>query len=423
MAYFMNNKKLSKLFISISSCALFACSAVSQSAPPIKIKNHPIDALVTQYQAETTLPSTATKIDQMRIMHIDLDYVYDPDKTQQQQNIQALIARIQQIQPNTIFLQAFADPDANGSADQVYFENRHITTRDNLFPQVLSAIREQTQVQHIYAWLPLIAWEFPKQEHLQYVENSQKSSHGYIRVSPFDPKNISLVAEIFSDFLQKNPVDGILYHDDITLSDYEDNSAAAQKMYTAWGFKDLSVLRNPNHPQQFKFAQYKTAYLDQFAAGISQILKKQKPNLLTARNMYAPVVLNPKSEQWFSQSQTSTLHHYDYNAIMAMPYMEESSNHRQFYLDLITQAKKYDPNLDRTIFELQAVNWKNNRKISSQELAETMQLLKQHGVKHFGYYPDDFVQQHPRASTLKSAFSLDHSNHMPEGHPLHYSAR
>ena len=98
---------------------------------------------------------------------------------------------------------------------------------------------------------------------------------------------------------------------------------------------------------------------------------------------------------------------------MAMPYMEESSNHRQFYLDLIAQAKKYDPNLDRTIFELQAVNWKNNRKISSQELAETMQLLKQHGVKHFGYYPDDFVQQHPHASTLKSAFSMDHSDHTP----------
>ncbi|MEG1235460.1 MAG: poly-beta-1,6-N-acetyl-D-glucosamine N-deacetylase PgaB, partial [Acinetobacter sp.] len=79
---------------------------MSQSAPPIKIKNHPIDALVTQYQAQTTQPSTATKINQMRIMHIDLDYVFDSDKAQQQQNIQALIARIKQIQPNTIFLQA-----------------------------------------------------------------------------------------------------------------------------------------------------------------------------------------------------------------------------------------------------------------------------------------------------------------------------
>ena len=84
--------------------------------------------------------------------------------------------------------------------------------------------------------------------------------------------------------------------------------------------------------------------------------------------MYAPVVLNPKSEQWFSQSQTSTLHHYDYNAIMAMPYMEESSNHRQFYLDLIAQAKNttqiwivlflnFKPSTGKTIVKFPAKNW------------------------------------------------------------------
>ena len=401
-------KTLHKVLIGFATLPLFACSSVSQSKPAVIVKNHPIDAIVAEYDAQNISVATATKIDQMRIMHVDLDYVFDPDKQQQQQNIRALISRIQHIQPNTIFLQAFADPDANGSADQVYFENRHLPTRDNLFPQVLQEIRQQTQVQQVYAWLPLIAWEFPKQDQLHYVENSQKSSHGYVRISPFDPKNIRFVAEIFSDFIQHNSVDGILYHDDITLSDYEDSSVVAQKTYRSWGFKDRTLLHNAKHPDQLKFAQYKTAYLDQFAAGISQILRKQQPNLLTARNMYAPVVLNPQSQQWFSQSQASTFAYYDYNAIMAMPYMEESPNHRQFYLDLIAQAKKYDPNLDRTIFELQAVNWKNNQKISSQELAKTMQLLQQHGVKHFGYYPDDFVQQHPHAATLQSAFSVDH---------------
>lgn len=402
-----NHKKLNKLLVYIASLPLFACSAQSQPVPPVKIQNHPINALVSQYQAQTPTPSTARKIEQMRIIHIDLDYVFDVDKAQQQRNIQALITRIQHIQPNSIFLQAFADPDANGSADQVYFENRHIPTRDHLFIQVLAEIRQHTQVQQVYAWLPLIAWEFPKQQQLQYVENSQKSTHGYIRISPFDPKNMRLVAEIFTDFLQSNSVDGILYHDDITLSDYEDSSASAQKMYISWGFKDLSVLSKPNHPQQFEFAQHKTAYLDQFAAGISQILKKQQPNLITARNMYAPVVLNPKSEQWFSQSQISTLQHYDYNAIMAMPYMEESRNHRQFYLDLIAQVKKYDPNLDRTIFELQTVNWRNQQKISTQELQHTIQLLEQHGVKHIGYYPDDFVAQHPQVKPMQLSFQLD----------------
>ncbi len=49
----------------------------------------------------------------MRIMHIDLDYIFDSDQQQQQSNIQALIQRIQQIQPNTIFLQAFADTDVS----------------------------------------------------------------------------------------------------------------------------------------------------------------------------------------------------------------------------------------------------------------------------------------------------------------------
>ena len=121
--------------------------------------------------------------------------------------------------------------------------------------------------------------------------------------------------------------------------------------------------------------------------------------------MYAPVVLNPQSENWFSQSMPSTYQYYDYNAIMAMPYMEEATNHQQFYLDLIERTKKYDPNLDRTIFELQAVNWHNNQKIPTQELIDTMQWLEKHGVKHIGYYPDDFVSQHPDASKIKVVFS------------------
>ena len=102
---------------------------------------------------------------------------------------------------------------------------------------------------------------------------------------------------------------------------------------------------------QGRLAKHKTAYLDQLAAGITQVLKQYQPNLLVARNMYAPVVLQPQSEQWFSQSMPSTYRYYDYNAIMAMPYMEQAKDHKKFYLDLIRHAKKYDPNLDRTIFE------------------------------------------------------------------------
>ncbi len=382
---------------------------LSTAAGLVEIKNHPINDIVQQYQSSktTVAPKTTSKIDQMRIMHIDIDYVYDDDKKQQQQNIQALLKRINVIQPNTIFLQAFADPDANGSTDQVYFKNRHIPLRENLFPTLVSQIRSTTQVKHIYAWLPLMAWEFPKRYKLTYVSHSDGGKQGYIRVSPFDPKNLKYVSEIYLDFMASNSVDGILYHDDVTLSDYEDSSDIAKKMYQSWGFNSDQLLKQSKRPKQSQLAQFKTAYLDQFADGISKIIKQQQPNMLTARNMYAPVVLDPESENWFSQSMPSTYQYYDYNAIMAMPYMEEADDHQQFYLDLIQQSKKYDPTLDRTIFELQAVNWINNQKLSTQEITETIKFLEKNGVKHIGYYPDDFVSEHPQPSKLKSAFLTD----------------
>ncbi len=63
--------------------------------------------------------------------------------------------------------------------------------------------------------------------------------------------------------------------------------------------------------------------------------------------------------------------------------------------------------MSRTIFELQAVNWRNNQKIPIQEITETIQFLEKHGVKHIGYYPDDFVTDHPHPSKLKHAFLID----------------
>src|SRR5690606_18830451 len=113
-----NLKKLyKKIFTPCLYISLGGLPFSANSAELTQIKHHPIDEIVQQNAVKKPIPSAkkATKIDQMRIMHIDIDYVYDKDKKQQQANIQALIARIQQIQPNTIFLQAFADPDANGS--------------------------------------------------------------------------------------------------------------------------------------------------------------------------------------------------------------------------------------------------------------------------------------------------------------------
>ena len=97
-----------------------------------------------------------------KIMHIDLDYIYDQDPAQQERNLDHLLDRIVEVDGNTVYLQAFSDPDANGSADMVYFPNRYLPMRADLFNRVAWQIQSRTQVSRIYAWMPLLAWELPK---------------------------------------------------------------------------------------------------------------------------------------------------------------------------------------------------------------------------------------------------------------------
>lgn len=130
-----------------------------------------------------------------KIMHVDLDYIYDPDVKQQERNLGNLIDRINGMGVNTVYLQAFSDPDANGSADMVYFPNRHIPMRADLFNRVAWQIQTRTPVQRLYAWMPLLAWELPKSDPVskdlvetQQAKAGEHLNMGYIRLSPFSPE-------------------------------------------------------------------------------------------------------------------------------------------------------------------------------------------------------------------------------------------
>ncbi|MBV5348279.1 poly-beta-1,6-N-acetyl-D-glucosamine N-deacetylase PgaB, partial [bacterium] len=79
-----------------------------------------------------------------------------------EKNLGDLLERIKNLGVNTVYLQAFADPDANGAADYVYFPNRNIPMRADLFNRVAWQISTRTQVKRIYAWMPMMAWQLPQ---------------------------------------------------------------------------------------------------------------------------------------------------------------------------------------------------------------------------------------------------------------------
>ncbi|MEG1696554.1 MAG: poly-beta-1,6-N-acetyl-D-glucosamine N-deacetylase PgaB [Acinetobacter sp.] len=355
-----------------------------------------------------------------KIMHVDLDYIYDPDPQQQERNLGNLLDRINGMGVKTVYLQAFSDPDANGSADMVYFPNRHIPMRADLFNRVAWQIQTRTPVQRLYAWMPLLAWELPKSDpvskELVVTQQAKAGEHlnmGYIRLSPYSPKARQAIKEIYQDLAKSTPFDGLLFHDDVTLSDYEDASPQALAAYAKQGLPtDLAQIRGNDDKLQ-KWTAYKTRTLDDFAMELAGEVRQYQPYLMTARNLYAQVALNPYAENWYAQSLEESLKRYDFTAIMAMPYMEQVDNPEKFYTDIMDRVKQYPNGIKKTVMELQAINWRNDQKIPSEEMAATIKSLYQQGAMHIAYYPDDPIKQHPDVETMRKAFALKSSQLVP----------
>lgn len=374
------------------------------------------------YQIRRTLVSfnmTLTELDEQlhgtvkvspeRVMHVDLDYVYDVNPVQQEENLGKLLDRVKAMKISTVYLQAYADPDGNGAANSLYFPNRHLPMKADLFSRVAWQLKTRAGVK-VFAWMPLLAFELPEGNLLashMVLQGRAGAQDRYPRLTPFDGEARTLISELYEDLAKGAIFDGILFHDDATLNDYEDESVWAHEYYSkVWGLP-ASVSDIRHNPAQFKkWTQNKTQFLTQFSLDMAQVVRRFQPRLLTARNIYAEVVLNPESEEWYAQSLPDFLQHYDYTAIMAMPYMENALQPMPWLKNLVSKISIQPNALAKTVFELQSVDWRYSRPVDSQDLAGQMKLLQSLGANNFGYYPDNFLQDVPKFEIIKPVFSL-----------------
>jgi biofilm PGA synthesis lipoprotein PgaB len=348
-----------------------------------------------------------------KVMHVDLDYIYDADPVQQEKNLSHMLDRIVSLAVNTVYLQAFADPDANGSANAVYFPNRHLPMRADLFNRVAWQIDTRTQVKRIYAWMPMLAWELPAtapgaNDKLVTLpsESSDHVNMGYKRLSPFSARARQTIREIYEDLARSATFEGLLFHDDITLSDYEDASSFALKAYRDWGLPGSIAGIRHNDDLLGRWTILKINALDNFATQLADVVRAQQPAVKTARNLYASVVLNPKAEVWYSQALDNSLANYDFTAIMAMPLMENAPDAKAFYRALVDGVKSRPGAMSRVVFELQTVDWRHDSKpIPSEEIAATIRSLYDLGVEHVAYYPDMLFDNHPAWSAVRGALA------------------
>ena len=349
-----------------------------------------------------------------RVIHVDLDYVYDADPARQEQNLSRMLDRIVRLRPSTVYLQAYADVDGDGVADALYFPNRHLPMRADLFSRAAWQLRTRAGV-NVYAWMPVLAFKLPAadlaaQQLVQTMPGAPQAAKArrYHRLSPFDPLARQTITEIYEDLGKHAVFNGVLFHDDATLSDYEDASLAALAVYRdEWQLPPSIDAIRKDPASRRRWSAYKTAYLNAFTLTLADKLREYQPMLLTARNLYAQPVLDPASEEWFAQNLEGFLASYDYTAIMAMPYMEGAADPERWLSQLLAKVKAIPGALNKTVFELQSRDWNSGKPIPGGALAAQMRQLHLGGARNFGYYPDDFHHDQPEEALIRPALSLE----------------
>ncbi|MGY2170873.1 poly-beta-1,6-N-acetyl-D-glucosamine N-deacetylase PgaB [Pseudomonas gingeri] len=349
-----------------------------------------------------------------RVVHVDLDNVYDADPVRQEINLDKLVQRISDIGANTVFLQAFADPEGDGLARELYFPNRHLPVRADIFDRVAWQLRTRAHVE-VFAWMPVLS--FALDSRLPRVTRWDPATghvapdpEQYRRLSPFDPEVRRLIGEIYEDLARLTSVDGVLYHDDAVLSDFEDASPQALRAYAANGLPgSVEALRGDPAILQ-RWTRFKSRYLIDFTHELTARVRAIRgPQVQTARNLFAEPVIDPQSETWFAQNLDDFLTSYDWTAPMAMPLMEgQSESHSGDWLERLVERIGQRPGaLDRTVFELQARDWRQKpaTDIDGEQLADWMARIKRKGATSFGYYPDNFLENSPDLKTVRPALS------------------
>ena len=294
------------------------------------------------------------------MVQVDLDYVYDADPAQEQRNLDALIERIQKMQVTTVFLQGFADPEGTRLASALYFPNRELPMRADLFRTLSRALKTKRMCRCSAGCRCCRSISAPASR--AWRPGARADPKAYQRVSPFDAAARKKLIAVYADMAKSAPIDGVLFHDDALLSDYEDASLPALMAYRDAGLpQTLEALRAPGTID--KWTAFKTEALIKLTDELTVHMRRHRPLLQTARNIYAPAVLDAKSRQWFAQDYDRFLKTYDYTAVEAMPQMENvPDDQTAAWMQSLVAAVSHRPGgLRGTIFELQTVDWRKQQ--------------------------------------------------------------
>lgn len=349
-----------------------------------------------------------------RVVVVSLDDVYDPSPDMQEKKLGQLIDRIYRLKPSSVYLQAFSDPNRSGFAQALYFPNRHLPVRSDLFCRAAWQLNTRADVA-VYAWMPVLAFAVPAQleGRLEFVRPAAGSklppgASAVRRLSPFDPGVRAYVRDLYEDLGKYSAITGLLFGEDAMLTDFEDDSRQGHQMLASWNLpRDIGQIRaNPDLMK--KWGDLKTRHLLDFTKELERIVldSQNSADVLSVRTIFPDVLTDPDAGQRYAQNYQAFVHAYDFVGLLAMPSRQGISSVDSWLDSLSTTVRTVPDGPRRTVFLLEATNSRTGDSVPAKRLTDQMRHLRQSGMVSYGYYPDNFAHDLPTVAALTDVMSM-----------------
>ncbi len=293
-----------------------------------------------------------------RVAQASLDLIFDKDPEVQARNIDRFLDRMVLLRPSSVYLQAFSGgaPGEGANIKELYFPNSHMAMKADLLSRVARSLGVRGI--QVYACMPLFRLE---------------GKDGRL-IEPLSPDGSAKLSTLYRELASACMLDGLVFQDDGFLSAPAEGSEDALLALTA---------------------------------ELKRSVFEYRPAAVFARTLYANASSDKSVQERFDRGLSKYLEAYDFAVLLCCPEQEGLLFRERWLKSLVAKVKAHPQGLRKTVFNIQAYDWKDKEWIGSETLVSWLRAAIAEGAFSAGYFPDDFKSAKPGLKELRSIISYE----------------
>ncbi len=318
-----------------------------------------------------------------RSIYVNIDNLYSADKKVFEKNLDGLIQNVKDMKISTVFLQAYVTPGGNEPVKEVYFPNRWLPVRADVFNRIAWQLQTRAGVT-VFAAMPMVNWDFNATKQPASVVQYESASLNNVALknNVADPTGIrdwQKIHEIYKDLASFNVFRGVLFMDEACRDAC--NTMTDQK------------------------------YVELTQSLANTVKATRGYAVKTARQLVAEPAFKPSPDTALTAKLTAFQDLYDLTVLVVNPYTSAlHKNQRDPWLQLMsTKVASYPNGREKLLVQLDMPHDKHagDNLSAVYEITNWMEIMQLNGVRNYGYNPGGAVIDERQVQIIAPNFSTN----------------